>query len=68
MRTDDKNKMKVIIFIDKIRPKLKGTVYNNELLSLRNKYIYKDICREELKTDVVYLKNIKRILKKPDFT
>ncbi len=62
MRTDDKTKMKVIIFIDKVRPKLEGTAYNNELLSLRKKYIYKDICQEELKKDIVYLKNIKRII------
>jgi len=62
MRTDDKTKMKVIIFIDKVRPKLEGTVYNNELLSLRKKYIYKDVSLDELKTDVVYLKNIKKII------
>jgi len=62
MRTDDKTKMKVIIFIDKVRPKLEGTVYNNELLSLRKKYIYKDVSLDELKTDVGYLKNIKRII------
>jgi hypothetical protein len=62
MRTDDKTKMKVIIFIDKVRPKLEHTVYNNELLSLRKKYIYKDVSVEELKSDVVYLKNIKRII------
>jgi hypothetical protein len=62
MRTDDKTKMKVIIFIDKVRPKLEGTVYNNELLSLRKKYIYKDVSLDELKTDVVYLKNIKKIV------
>jgi hypothetical protein len=62
MRTDDKTKMKIIIFIDKVRPKLEGTVYNNELLSLRKKYIYKDVSLDELKTDVVYLKNIKKIV------
>jgi len=62
MRTDDKTKMKVIIFIDKVRPKLEGTVYNNELLSLRKKYIYKDVSLDELKTDVIYLKNIKKII------
>ena len=62
MKTDDKTKMKVIIFIDKVRPKLKGTVYNNELLDLRKKYIYKDVSQEELKSDVVYLKNIKKII------
>ena len=62
MKTDDKTKMKVIIFIDKVRPKLQGTVYNNELLDLRKKYIYKDVSQEELKSDVVYLKNIKRII------
>ena len=62
MRTDDKTKMKVIIFIDKVRPKLEGTVYNNELLSLRKKYIYKDVSLDELKTDVIYIKNIKKII------
>ena len=62
MRTDDKTKMKVIIFIDKVRPKLEYTIYNNELISLRKKYIYKDVSVEELKSDVVYLKNIKRII------
>lgn len=62
MRTDDKTKMKVIIFIDKIEPKLENTLYHKELIALRKKYIYKDICNEELKRDVVYLKNIKKIL------
>ena len=62
MRTDDKTKMKVIIFIDKVRPKLEHTIYNNELLSLRKKYIYKDICREEFRKDITYLKDIKRII------
>jgi hypothetical protein len=62
MKTDDKTKMKVIIYIDSLQPKLKGTIYHNELLSLRKKYIYKDVSLDELKTDVGYLKNIKRII------
>jgi hypothetical protein len=62
MRTDDKTKMKVIIFIDKIKPKLENTLYHKELIDLRKKYIYKDISQEELKRDVTYLKTIKRII------
>ena len=62
MKTDDKTKMKVIIYIDSLQPKLKGTIYDNELLSLRKKYIYKDVSFDELKTDVGYLKQIKRII------
>lgn len=62
MKLDDKTKMKVIIYIDSLQPKLKGTIYDNELLSLRKKYIYKDISLDELKTDVGYLKQIKRII------
>jgi hypothetical protein len=62
MRTDDKTKMKVIIYIDGLQPKLKGTIYHNELLSLRKKYIYKDVSFDELKTDVGYLKQIKKII------
>jgi hypothetical protein len=62
MKTDDKTKMKVIIYIDSLQPKLKGTIYDNELLSLRKKYIYKDVSFDELKTDVGYLKQIKKII------
>ena len=62
MKTDEKTKMKVIIYIDGLQPKLKGTIYHNELLSLRKKYIYKDVSLDELKTDVGYLRNIKRII------
>jgi|LakMenEpi03Aug12_release.lakeMendotaPanAssembly.Ray.scaffolds.fasta_scaffold1574815_2 hypothetical protein len=62
MKTDDKTKMKVIIYIDNLQPKLKGTIYHNELLSLRKKYIYKDVSFDELKTDVGYLKQIKKII------
>ena len=62
MKTDDKTKMKVIIYIDGLQPKLKGTIYHNELLSLRKKYIYKDVSFDELKTDVGYLKQIKKII------
>ena len=62
MKTDDKTKMKVIIYIDGLQPKLKGTIYDNELLSLRKKYIYKDVSFDELKTDVGYLKQIKKII------
>jgi hypothetical protein len=62
MRTDDKTKMKVIIYIDNLQPKLKGTIYHNELLSLRKKYIYKDVSFDELKTDVGYLRNLKYLV------
>ena len=62
MKTDDKIKLKVITYIDGLQPKLKGTIYHNELNSLRKKYIYKDISLDELKTDVGYLKQIKRII------
>ena len=62
MKTDDKTKMKVIIYIDSLQPKLKGTIYDKELFSLRKKYIYKDVSFDELKTDVGYLKQIKKII------
>lgn len=62
MKTDDKTKMKVIIYIDNLQPKLKGTIYHNELLSLRKKYIYKDVSFDELKTDVGYLRNLKYLV------
>ena len=62
MKTDDKVKMKVITYIDKLQPKLKGTIYHGELLSLRKKYIYKDISFDELKTDVGYLKGVRKIV------
>ena len=62
MRTDDKTKMKVIIYIDGLQPKLKGTIYHNELLNLRKKYIYKDVSFDELKTDVGYLRNLKYLV------
>lgn len=59
MKLDDKTKMKVIIYIDNLRPKLTKTIYDNELLALRKKYIYKDVYGEELKKDVYYLRDLK---------
>jgi hypothetical protein len=35
------------------------------LRGLRRKYIYKDISFDELKLDVVWIKNLKKILKEP---
>ena len=62
MKLDDKTKMKVIIYIDNLRPKLTKTIYDNELLALRKKYIYKDVSFDELKTDVGYLRNLKSLV------
>lgn len=65
MRVGDDIKLKVIFTIDNLRPHFVGTVYASELRGLRRKYIYKDISFDELKLDVEWLKNIKKILKEP---
>lgn len=59
---NEEAKLKVIRMIDKLRNEMfKGTIYDGELKMLRKKYIYKDISKEELIKDVLYLKNMKNI-------
>ena len=65
MRVEDDIKLRVIFTIDNLRPHFIGTVYASELRGLRRKYIYKDISFDELKLDVVWIKNLKKILKEP---
>jgi hypothetical protein len=57
----DKAKIKVISFIDKIEDKFIHTLYERELRQLRNKYIFKDISNAELIKDINYLKELNTI-------
>jgi hypothetical protein len=59
---DDK-KVQLINFINLMENKIMRKHFlNKELNSLRNKYIYKDICKSEYIKDVEYLKNVKEIV------
>lgn len=62
MKADDKNKLDVISSIDKLQPKLRSTIYERELKSMREKYVFKDISYQEFLKDVYYLKQIKKII------
>lgn len=62
-KIDDKMKMKVILYIDSMTKNFTGTIYSSELRGVRNRYIYKDISLEELKRDVVLLKEYKKLSK-----
>lgn len=63
MKVDEKNKIKVIHFCNDISRKVVGTIYSREVRAMKNRYIFKDICLDEFKKDVDYLKNLKRIIK-----
>ena len=56
---EDSKKIKVIWWINKWSPVIKGSQYHRELLQMKKRYIYKDISRDEWKKDITYLKNIK---------
>jgi hypothetical protein len=58
---DDKRKIKIIWFIDLLEDRFKDSVYSGELKMMRLRYIYKDISEVDLKKDVEWLKNLKKI-------
>jgi hypothetical protein len=58
---DDKRKIKIIWFIDLLEDRFIGSIYSDELKMMRLKYIYKDISEVDLKKDVEWLKNLKKI-------
>lgn len=60
---DDKTKMRVIFTCDNLKKQCVGTIYAQELRSLRTKYIYKDINFSELKRDVQWINNLRNLLK-----
>ena len=62
-QVEDKTKIKVISFINYIEDKVaKRSQFFRELKSMKARYIYKDICIDELKKDITYLKNLKEIV------
>lgn len=60
--TDEKSKMKVIMTIDKLESEVPRSIVS-DLKRMRDKYIFKDINLNELKSDVKYLKSVKDIIK-----
>ena len=58
---NDELKQYIIDFIDGITDKLYYHKHEAELSRLRKKYIYKDICREELVQDHNRLCEIKKV-------
>jgi len=63
MIVNELTKLKVIGIIDQLKPKFTGTIYSGELRAIRNKYIYKDIEKNEFKNDLIKLKNYNAIKK-----
>jgi hypothetical protein len=61
MRVDDETKLKVIFTISNLKKNFIGTIYASELRGLRRKYIYKDISFDELKRDVNWLNDLRKI-------
>ena len=61
MRVDDETKLKVIFTISNLKKNFIGTIYASELRGLRRKYIYKDISLDELKRDVNWLNDLRKI-------
>lgn len=59
---NDKCKLKVIFFIDRWSPIVQNSIYYKELMTLRDKYVYKDIGINEYNKDITYLKNIKDMI------
>jgi hypothetical protein len=60
---EDKVKVKVISFIDYMDDKIsKRTMFHRELNNMRRRYIYKDISKHELESDIKYLKEVKEII------
>ena len=66
MEHSDK-KIKIIYFLTTAIEHLRGPCYEGDLIRLRQKYIYKDISPQELKVDVLYLKDIKEIIRRSSF-
>lgn len=59
---EEKLKKKVISYCDYLLEKRwKNTIYKYDLTRIRNKYIYKDICYNELRNDVELLKEFKKL-------
>ena len=61
MRVDDETKLKVIFTISNLKKNFIGTIYASELRGLRRKYIYKGISFDELKRDVNWLNDLRKI-------
>lgn len=58
---NEKIKIKVIFVIDKLSKRFKDTCFEKELISLRKKYIYKDISNEEFLKDKLWLSELKKL-------
>lgn len=58
----DEKKLRVIFWIDKWSPIVKGSFCYKDLQQLRSKYIYKDISPDEYKRDIQTLKRVKEFV------
>ncbi len=58
---DDKRKLELIDYIDKMYPIFEKTIYRKDLKQMRDRYIFKDINPSEYKNDRRFLKNLTEI-------
>ena len=58
---DDRRKLELIDYIDKMYPSFENTIYSKDLKQMRDKYIFKDINPSEYKMDRRILKNLTEI-------
>jgi hypothetical protein len=58
---DDKRKIELIDYIDKMYPSFENTIYSKDLKQMRDRYIFKDINPSEYKMDRRILKNLTEI-------
>jgi len=62
-QVQDEKKNQLVSFIDIVAAKFpEKCLFTIELNRMKKRYIFKDICVEEYKKDVEYLKNVKQIL------
>lgn len=58
---DEKRKLELIDYIDKMYPIFEETIYRKDLKQMRDRYIFKDINPSEYKNDRRFLKNLTEI-------
>jgi hypothetical protein len=58
---DDRRKLELIDYIDKMSPSFEDTIYRRDLKQMRDRYIFKDINPSEYKKDRRFLKNLTEI-------
>ena len=62
-QVQDDKKNQLVNFIDIVSAKFPNKcLFTIELNRMKKRYIFKDICVDEYKKDVEYLKNVKEIL------